>query len=51
MDAIKESDDSALSDVLALVENLNKTEHHKLRQTWMDIAKAIEEIQGEQTVQ
>ena len=51
MDVIKQSGDAALSDVLKLVENLKKTEHHQLRQTWQNIAKAIAEIQGQKTVQ
>ncbi len=51
MDVIKDSGDNALSDVLKLVANLKKTEHHQLQQTWQNIAKAIEEIQGQKTAQ
>lgn len=51
MDVIKDSGDNALSDVLKLIENLKKTEHHQLRQTWQNIAKAIEEIQAQKTAQ
>lgn len=51
MDVIKENGDTALSDALTLVENLKKTEHYDLHQTWQNIAKAIEEIQSQQTVQ
>ena len=51
MDVIEESGDTALSDALTLVENLKKTEHHQLHQTWQNIAKAIAKIQDQQTAQ